>query len=120
MKAEIPKCALVVEDNLIIALDAEDQLDALGAGSVMLAESVADALVMIDQNKFDFALLDVTLEDGSCEPVAHRLLEMDIPFVFATGHDKLEEFERLFPKAPFVQKPYSQETLCRAIEQSLE
>jgi CheY-like chemotaxis protein len=42
----LSKC-LLVEDNLFIAIDAEDLLRSLGAESVVIANSVADALAVL-------------------------------------------------------------------------
>jgi CheY-like chemotaxis protein len=54
----LSKC-LRVEDNLFIAIDAEDLLRSLGAKSVVVANSVADALAVLTTEEFSFALLDL-------------------------------------------------------------
>lgn len=58
VKRLLSKC-LRVEDNLFIAIDAEDLLRSLGAKSVVVANSVADALAVLTTEEFSFALLDL-------------------------------------------------------------
>src|SRR5262249_48753609 len=57
----IPSEVLVVEDNLIIALDTEDMLCKIGVKTVRLASGVEEALKLIEQHPPDFTLLDVSL-----------------------------------------------------------
>lgn len=98
--------ALLVEDNLIIALDAEDMLLRLGADSVEVASSVRDALTLIDGNPPDFALLDVNLVSETSFPIAERLLKAGVPFVFATGYGDDLAMPKEFKKVKIVTKPY--------------
>jgi two-component sensor histidine kinase len=49
--------SLVVEDNLFIAIDAEDMLHSLGAAKVVVVKSVAGAHAAIAKQQFSFALL---------------------------------------------------------------
>ena len=49
------------------------------------ASSNGDALRLLKESKPDLAILDVCVTDGKCYPVADRLEELGIPFVFATG-----------------------------------
>ena len=57
----IPENVLIVEDDLLIALDFEDMMISLGAKTVRTAATVARALEMITDRAPDFALLDVGL-----------------------------------------------------------
>jgi CheY-like chemotaxis protein len=94
---------LVLEDNFIISLDfaglvAED----LHAIPVM-ASSVAAALKLIP-NDIDLAFLDVDVLDGLSYPVARKLKESDIPFIFVSGKNR-DLLPDEFREAPFVSKP---------------
>ncbi len=60
--------ALVVEDNMIIALDAETTLENLGATRVDVAPNVSAALREIDMGPLDFAILDVNLAANPASP----------------------------------------------------
>ncbi len=107
---------LLVEDSMIIALDGEDALRALGASSVSTAATVARALGLIDGLPTpSFALLDFNLGTETSLAVADALRDRDIPILFATGYgDQLDLPERL-RHIPVVRKPYGIDTLGRAI-----
>src|SRR5258708_16771167 len=77
---------LIVEDDLIIALDFEDTILGFGVKTVRTAASVARALEMIAERAPDFALLDVGLVHEKSFAVAERLDALKIPFVFVTGY----------------------------------
>ena len=81
-----PTRALIVEDNMIIAMDAEDTLRRLGVAEVVVAGSVAPALEAIESTAFDFALLDFNLGDQSSGDVADALARSGVPFWFVTGY----------------------------------
>lgn len=106
---------LVVEDNMVIALDASDILMANGASKVHMSSSVADALQIIEETEITFALLDVNLGDQTSLPVANRLAELAIPFVLATGYGDAESITANYPDAMIVSKPFTAETLAAAV-----
>jgi two-component SAPR family response regulator len=107
--------ALVVEDNLIIAMAAEVILLELGASHVGTAASVNQALASIDREKPDFALLDLNLGSENSIPVATRLRELKIPFMFATGYGERAPIPAELAEAPVVQKPYTREVVEAAL-----
>ncbi|MCW0000865.1 hypothetical protein OE766_21775 [Pararhizobium sp. YC-54] len=86
---EIPvsiKRVLVLEDNLIIAMEAEDILRSLGIEHVEIACSVAEAEFLIEQQSFDFALLDVNLGSHTSFDFAGILIERGMAFGFVSGY----------------------------------
>ncbi|MGJ8547789.1 MAG: HWE histidine kinase domain-containing protein [Sulfitobacter sp.] len=110
---------LVVEDNMVIALDASDTLEKFGAESVHMSGSVADALAILDANDITFALLDVNLGDQTSLPVAQAMAEQNIPFVLATGYGDAESITASYPSAVVTSKPFTAESLAKAIETAL-
>jgi len=80
-----PLSVLVIEDEPLIAMMIEDFIDLLGHDLAGTCDSVADALVQVEQGGFDVAILDVNLRDGACWPVADALKAKNIPFVVASG-----------------------------------
>lgn len=111
--------ALLVEDSLIIAMDAEDVLVKLGASSVSVASTVVEALAEVERGALSFAVLDVNLGSETSLPIAEKLLEIGVPFVMATGYgDRLNLPDKL-RDVIVVQKPYSHGALSRAIEETL-
>jgi len=107
--------ALLVEDNIIIALEAEDMLLELGAKRVMVAKNVAEALQMLENEIPNFALLDINLGTGMSWLVASRLRELGVPYVFATGYGDSIELPLEHRQVPVIAKPYSANTIARIL-----
>jgi light-regulated signal transduction histidine kinase (bacteriophytochrome) len=106
---------LLVEDSLIIALDAEDVLDRLGADRVTTASTVESALDAIRTARPTLAMLDINLGDRTSYPVADKLSELDIPFLFASGYGEQAQLPPEHAARRVVQKPYTIENLARAM-----
>ena len=111
---------LLVEDSLIIALDAEDLLDRLGAGSVTTESSAVGAIAAIDGNRPDIAILDINLGDHDSVPIANRLAELGIPYIFATGYGEQGSLPDHHKARPVLQKPYTLASLSRRLSDLLE
>ncbi|ARM89630.1 PAS/GAF/phytochrome domain-containing protein [Rhizobium sp. CIAT894] len=99
---------LLVENNLIIAMDGEEILRRLGA-EVATAPSVAEAMEILADRSFDLALLDVNLGDETSFGIADRLAAEGVPFVFATGYGEGIAQANSHSGAPVLQKPYTME-----------
>lgn len=110
---------LLVEDSLIIALDAEDIATRLGAPEVMTAASVDAALDLIAAQPPTVAILDINLGSTTSFAIADALLERRIPFMFATGYGEQAQFPDQHRGRPVVQKPYTLENLARALSEML-
>ena len=106
---------LLVEDNMIIALEAEDTLLALGAGNVLVASSVAEALRLLTVDTPGFALLDINLGGEMSWPIASRLRELGVRYAFATGYSDQIDIPLEHRSAPMVTKPYTRDSLSREI-----
>ena len=111
----ISDTALIVEDNLIIAMSAEVILLELGARHVETAASVSQALQAIERTTPSFALLDINLGNESSISIGLKLLEMNIPFIFATGYGERAPIPEELTSAPVIQKPYTREVVESAI-----
>ena len=107
---------LLVEDSLIIALDAEDIATRLGAETVTTAATVQGALDSIDAARPSVAMLDINLGDQNSYPIADRLAELNIPFLFATGYGEQADPPIAHRGRPIVQKPYTLENVARALD----
>jgi CheY-like chemotaxis protein len=80
-----PLSVLVIEDEPLIVMMIEDFIDMLGHKLAGSCDSVAEALVKVEEGDFDVAILDVNLRDGPCWPVADALKAKGKAFVVATG-----------------------------------
>lgn len=110
-----PKNILLVEDNMIIAMDTEGVLMELGAQSVRVCADVETSLDFIDKTKFDFAILDVNLGSETSLEVAHKLNAINIPFIFASGYGESQILDAFDTKVDTISKPYDKERLKKAI-----
>ncbi len=108
---------LLVEDQFIIALDCEDMLTTLGARQVDVCANVPEALSLLSRTAPDLAILDVNLGSETSEPVSHRLRELAVPFVFATGYDDLAILG--LAEAATLRKPYNLASLEAALRRLL-
>ncbi|WP_245409608.1 HWE histidine kinase domain-containing protein [Allosphingosinicella vermicomposti] len=106
---------LLVEDSLIIALDAEDILKRLGAREVVTAANVETALTLIEDVKPTMAMLDINLGDQTSFPIADRLNEVGIPFLFATGYGEQAQLPADHKARVVLQKPYTLKNVARAM-----
>lgn len=77
---------LVLEDEVIIALDLEMTLNELGFEEILIASSVNQALTLVAANDIAFAILDFNLGAETAQPVIERLEERGIPFVVMSGY----------------------------------
>ena len=110
---------LLVEDSLIIALDAEDIANKLGADEVTTAASVGAAVDLIEAAPPSIAVLDINLGSTNSFPIADKLLDLGVPFMFATGYGEQASFPDRHRGRLVVQKPYTIENLARAMAEML-
>jgi len=106
---------LLVEDSLIIAMDAEDILTRLGAARVVTASTVRQALDELSLEMPDFAVLDVNLGHETSLGVADALLAAGIPYAFATGYGEQLRLPEEHAHAKVVQKPYTLASMARIL-----
>lgn len=106
---------LLVEDQMLIAMDAEAMLADAGVAQVTTAGSVAEAQARIRGALPDVAVLDVNLGAGTSIPVAEDLARRGVPFVFATGYGEGAQIPGGFRSVPVVRKPYNSAALVEAI-----
>jgi light-regulated signal transduction histidine kinase (bacteriophytochrome)/CheY-like chemotaxis protein len=114
----MPKDVLLLEDTMIIALDAEDMLRQLGVESVRAASNASQALKEIAARVPDFALLDVNLGQETSFAVAERLTELGVPFAFATGYGDQMVFPSALADTPKLRKPYNLKDMKAVLTQA--
>ncbi len=107
---------LLVEDEMMVAMMLEDHLESLGCVVVATATSVSTGLAAVEQQALalDAALLDVNLGGEKVYPVAERLAERGIPFIFSTAYEP-SSIVADFAQRPVLSKPYGP----RALEEML-
>ena len=110
---------LLVEDQVLIAMDAEMMLADAGVDTVITASSSSDALNRLKTFTPSIAVLDINLGRDTSVPVAEELVRRGIPFVFATGYDDRSLVPDELLSVPVVRKPYDGSALVRALADRL-
>jgi CheY-like chemotaxis protein len=105
----------VVEDNMLIAMEAEELLRDLGYADCHVCGSVRGALDLIAAHPIAFALLDIDLGDETSEAIAAALRARGTPFLFASGYDDFPEIAAELADVPVVAKPYTAGDIAEAI-----
>ena len=106
--------ALVVEDEIMVAMYVEDLLTDLGFEVAGLATGLDQALPLAREGAFDFAVLDINLAGQLSFPIADVLRERGIPFLFASGYGS-RVMNDDYGDAVRIQKPF----LGRDLEQAI-
>jgi DNA-binding response OmpR family regulator len=106
---------LLVEDEFLIALDAEEMLRELGAASVTVASTFENAQKVIADQKFDLAILDVNLNGRKSFPLADELLKRGTAVVFGTGYNLLTRQMDGYEAGVCVTKPYTATSLQKGL-----
>ncbi|ATE64987.1 HWE histidine kinase domain-containing protein [Rhizorhabdus dicambivorans] len=112
---DFPRNVLLVEDSMLIALDVEDALKALGATRVVTASSVRQARDALGEGPFDFAILDINLGGDSSLSVAEDLRNRGVPFLFASGYGEQAQLSPEFQGQEVISKPYGRSEIIEAM-----
>ncbi|MBO3761990.1 response regulator [Ciceribacter sp. L1K23] len=105
---------LIVEDEMLVAMLIEDVVVDLGHTVVGPAMRLETALDIVEAQDVDFAILDINLAGKQSFPVADRLRERGIPFMFASGYGKAGLIEP-YLDAMVVQKPFEPDQIANAL-----
>jgi DNA-binding response OmpR family regulator len=105
---------LLVEDQMIVAMEVEDILRGLGCVVVGPVGTLKSAVRLAREEALDAAILDVSLDGDKVFPVAEELQRRGISFLFATGYE-----EQILPAkwhgVPRIAKPFRREKLEKLI-----
>lgn len=122
--AEQPIQILIIEDDPISAESMVLTLEEFGFSIKGVAHSVETALVLLNRESFDIALVDIDLNGSrSGIEIGTMLYNMyRIPYIFITGiSDKLIIAEAVKAKpAAYLQKPASPATLFASIQSAIQ
>jgi CheY-like chemotaxis protein len=110
---------LVVEDELLVALDTQAFVWRFGGIVVGPYARVPAALQALEVHPVDGAILDVNVAGTQSFAVADVLRQRNIPFVFCTGYSR-ETVPPRFDDAPVVEKPLVPELVIAALVEALK
>ena len=111
--------ALLVEDEPLVAMMMADVLSDFEFDVIGPFASVDKAIAAVDGTNVKVALLDVNLGGEMVYPVASRLRELGVPFIFMTGYAP-EGVSKEFNDAPILKKPVDQAQLYQIIQRVTE
>lgn len=110
---------LVVEDELLVAMEMEDLLVEHGCAVIGPAIDVNAALGLVASEPLDAVLLDLNLGGAVATPVASVLCSRGIPFVVVTGYSKKQSRSPDLQDVPILEKPVDRHSLVRALKRAL-
>jgi CheY-like chemotaxis protein len=106
---------LLLEDEYLIALDAEQSLKDFGVEHVEIASTLQEAEKLAAARRFDVALLDVNINGEMSFALAESLRQRGIPVVFATGYELKSREAVPTEVGVTISKPYTRERLRDAL-----
>ncbi|WP_456837081.1 response regulator [Bradyrhizobium sp. USDA 4486] len=105
---------LIVEDEYFLAADLEEALRSEGAEIVGPICEFSQALAQVEKDGFDAAVIDINVHGQSAYPIADKLMQQRIPFVFATGYSR-EALPSRFWEVKRFEKPYDAPAIAKHI-----
>jgi CheY-like chemotaxis protein len=110
--------ALLVEDEALVALIAEEALAGLGF-QVHAAATASEALEAFEQGRPDLAVIDIGLPDMRGDDLARQIRAKapDLAIIMASGYDAADVAARFAgdQNLSVVSKPYTEGDLANAI-----
>jgi two-component system, sensor histidine kinase len=116
------KNILVVEDEMIVALDIEHQLQSNGYRTFNHAASYEEAVGKINKINPDLVLLDIRLKDGSSGfRIADYAGRKGIPVIFITASTHISDYRKAqsYRPAAIIPKPVDEFLLKESINRVL-
>lgn len=110
---------LIVEDEFIVAHDLQMILSHAGYTIAGIADSVKNALLILDQQEVDLVLLDIFLKGKQTGiDLAKVLMKKQIPFIYisANSNEKVLEAAKSTLPYGFIVKPYRNSDVLLSID----
>jgi CheY-like chemotaxis protein len=105
---------LLVEDQLLVALETSTMIERFGAVVVGPYARVPAASVALRSQPVDAAILDINVAGVQTFAIADELQQRGVPFVFCTGYGR-DILPPRFTDAPLVEKPVVSAALIAAL-----
>lgn len=114
------KIILIVEDELLIALDMAMTIEDAGGRVLGPAATVAEGLALIQSMVVAAAILDANLPDGDITPIAMLLVEQGIPLLICSAIGLPPTLAALYPNLPVMIKPLPAERVIASLATLIE
>jgi DNA-binding NarL/FixJ family response regulator len=114
---------LIVEDDFLIAMEAESALIAAGFQIIGIAATAEEAISLARAHKPAIAIMDIRLagrRDG-IDAAGDLYSEIGLRCVFATAHDDPQTRARATPLSPlgWLSKPYTMTSLINQVREAI-
>jgi DNA-binding NarL/FixJ family response regulator len=114
---------LIVEDDFLIAMEAESALIAAGFQIIGIAATAEEAISLARAHKPVIAIMDIRLagrRDG-IDAAGDLYREIGLRCVFATAHDDPQTRARATPLSPlgWLSKPYTMTSLINQVREAI-
>jgi DNA-binding NtrC family response regulator len=109
-----PMQILIVEDEPLVSLQLQMDLEEMGH-QCRTSGDVASSRSLIEDEKFDVALLDFNLGGESSTAIADLLLKKEIPFAWTTGYTDTDLLPERLRGRPRLFKPFSIEDVGKVL-----
>ena len=107
---------LIVEDELLLAMDYEEMLRREGFAVLGPVGRQASALALLETERPDVTILDVNLAGERSTDVAEALAARAVPFVIVSGYAERTLHEPVLRNAPRLDKPVKAQELLRLVK----
>jgi ActR/RegA family two-component response regulator len=109
---------LLLEDDLLLAMDMEDYLLDRGHEVVGPFGRLVDALDAIPRNELAGAVVDLNLHGELSFPVIEELQARSVPIIVCTGYAELPEVKTRLKGLPLLPKPWTAHKLSSLMEET--
>ena len=115
---------LIVEDEMIIAIDIQNTLHYLGYRQTVIAQSGEAALLLVTRDTPDLVLMDIGLGgtiDGIDTAEQIRKSKPELPVLFLTSYSntKIRERASIIPRSGYLLKPFTSDLLGNAVTNAI-
>lgn len=108
------KRILIVEDDVLLAMDMAERLELLGFEILGPCMTAASAMDLFEADPCDAAVLDINLGNETSEAVATSLKSKGVPFVVSSGYS-VDQYPAVYHDAPAVSKPVNTDALAELL-----
>lgn len=111
----LKKKVLIVEDNMIIAIDIREKIKNCGYTVPAIVSSGEQALKKTEELKPDLVIMDIGLKGNMNGIETGKMISeiFNIPIIYLTGNSSLHKEANL--NDPCIDKPFNDEELKRVI-----
>lgn len=120
--SQIPltKTILIVEDDPFIAMDLQDTFEDAGYTVLGPVAAVTPGLELVASEKPDAAMLDYNLGRENSLPIADRLDEKSVPYLFLSGQIDRVVCKGRMARDLLVAKPFNADALVARVNKMID